>query len=269
MTSLQNGSLKNDLLQNGSLQNDLLKNSLLQNGSLKSDFLQSDFLKNGSLQSEIKKEDIDINEMIINILEDHGYTGLDLLNQVVQIYNIYQDKHIKQFILTNFSYFTILKDTIWYNFEHSGNKLGIVTLKDFGTKFPNVTHLFDGVNIIPYIYLPELAKEIEKIIDLWNKSEIILANIYTDSDVKITAGEKAPSKVIIYNYNENPRKYLKNSAFMIDEDQLIFCRLLGKINKETDGKVLYGILIDLQDSVNNAILYHKDLSLVIEESSLI
>ena len=58
--------------------------------------------------------DTDINSIIINILEDHGYKRIDLLNQLAEIYNSYQAKFMKIFKIHNYTYFTILKDTIWY-----------------------------------------------------------------------------------------------------------------------------------------------------------
>ena len=217
--------------------------------------------------------DISVNDIIINVLEDHGYKGIDLLNQLVQIYNIYQAKHIKQFIIKNYNYFVILKDSIWFNFEHKGEKIGLSSLRDFGTIFPNLTHLFDGINIVPNIYLSALLKEIQQVLQLWNDKDIILANIYTDNDIEVKGGIDNSTKIIIYNHNENPYKYLKNLDKKIDnypifiaEEQYVFCKLLGKINKDDEGKILYNMLIDLQDSVNSAIQYHKDLNLIIEDN---
>lgn len=210
-----------------------------------------------------------INDIIIQILEDHGYKGIDLLNQLSNIYDIYQAKFMKLFKIQNYTYFTILKDTIWYNWENEDKKKGVSSLKYFGTKFPYITHLFDGVNIVPNVYLPNLNTEIEQVINLWKETDkIILANIHTDSTIEIKGGNDKPSSIIIYNQQENPRKYFKDMQainILLDEEQYIYCKLLGQVNKDTDGKIIFNILIDLQNAVKEAILYHKDLSLIMEE----
>lgn len=212
-----------------------------------------------------------VNNIIIQILEDHGYKGIDLLNQLSNIYDTYQAKFIKLFKIQNYTYFTILKDTIWYNWENEDKKKGVSSLKYFGTKFPYITHLFDGVNIVPNIYLHNLNTEIEQIINLWKETDkIILANIHTDSNIEIKGGNDKPSLIIIYDQQENPRKYFKDMHAvnaLLDEEQYIYCKLLGRINKETNGKIIFNILIDLQNAVKEAILYNKDLSLIIDEKT--
>ena len=212
-----------------------------------------------------------VNNIIIQILEDHGYKGIDLLNQLSNIYDIYQTKFIKLFKIQNYTYFTILKDTIWYNWENEDKKKGVSSLKYFGTKFPYITHLFDGVNIVPNIYLHNLNTEIEQIINLWKETDkIILANIHTDSNIEIKGGNDKPSLIIIYDQQENPRKYFKDMQAvnaLLDEEQYIYCKLLGRINKETNGKIIFNILIDLQNAIKEAILYNKDLSLIIDEKT--
>lgn len=212
-----------------------------------------------------------VNNIIIQILEDHGYKGIDLLNQLSNIYDTYQAKFIKLFKIQNYTYFTILKDTIWYNWENEDKKKGVSSLKYFGTKFPYITHLFDGVNIVPNIYLHNLNTEIEQIINLWKETDkIILANIHTDSNVEIKGGNDKPSLIIIYDQQENPRKYFKDMHAvnaLLNEEQYIYCKLLGRINKETNGKIIFNILIDLQNAIKEAILYNKDLSLIIDEKT--
>ena len=104
---------------------------------------------------------------------------------------------------------------------------------------------------------------------MWNESEkIILANIYTDGTEEIKGGNGRSSIIIIYDQHENPRKYFKEMQtryVLLDEDQYIYCKLLGQINKDTNGKLIFNILIELQNAVKEAILYHKDLSFIIEE----
>lgn len=250
-----------DKNNNDNINNDSNKNNVNENN--KDDINSS--INNNSIELE------NVNNIIIQILEDHGYKGIDLLNQLSNIYDTYQAKFIKLFKIQNYTYFTILKDTIWYNWENEDKKKGVSSLKYFGTKFPYITHLFDGVNIVPNIYLHNLNTEIEQIINLWKETDkIILANIHTDSNVEIKGGNDKPSLIIIYDQQENPRKYFKDMHAvnaLLDEEQYIYCKLLGRINKETNGKIIFNILIDLQNAIKEAILYNKDLSLIIDEKT--
>lgn len=224
-----------------------------------------------------------IKEIIIQLIEDHGYNGSDLLNLLTEIYNEYQAKHIKQFVINNYEYFVYLKDTIWMNFEHLPNfpsikeAKGLKTLCWFGSRFPNLVHLFDGeVNIVPNFYLSILLTEIEQVIKLWNEKPIIyMTNIYIREEDSIDLhGGINPTEIIIYEKGENPLKYSKkivsavlkdkNGKSLTNDKQYGYAQILGTINKEEQhGKILFNILVDLKDAITNAIQWKKDLSLVV------
>lgn len=217
------------------------------------------------------------NDVVIQILEDHGYSGIDLLNKLENIYKEYQAKHIKQFEISNLDYFIYLKDLIWFNFEHKINfadieqAKGSQTLRYFGSKFPNLTHLFDGVNVVPCLYLPTLLDEINKVIELWRQDDsIYLINVYIDENVDLHGGENA-TEIIIYSDGENPQKYNSEALSFVANDSLnnerkrfAYGKILGKLNKnEQLGKIIYSLLINLKDTTNLALQNHKDLSLIV------
>lgn len=224
-----------------------------------------------------------VDEIIINILEDHGYSGIDLLNKLQSLYDTYYAQHIKTFTINNYDYFLYLKDSIWFNFEHKINftnimeAKGLQTLEYFGSKFPYLTHLFDGINLIPYIYLPSLLKEIEQVITLWQvDTDMFITNIYVDDGIDLHGGT-SPTEIIVFERGENPQKYKSGSisyskSTIVDANGMPLKQkskkyayaLISKINNtESNGKILFNLLIDLKDAVNYAINYHKDLSLVL------
>ena len=186
----------------------------------------------------VKTEEDDIEEIIIKILEDHGYSGMDLLSKLAFIYKAYQQRRIKNWVIKDESVFIRLKDTIWYNFEHcqasnveegredflsienmvnhidkaksksvkriENNRVGLSTLVTFGTKFPYLVYLFDHSSIFPSVYLPALLQEIDMVISLWKKTDnLYLADLYMDEG--LSTSDITP--IIIHFSGEHPRKY--------------------------------------------------------------
>ena len=223
------------------------------------------------------------NELIIQILEEKGYNGKDLLMKLQQIYEEYKIKKIKQWIIQKQELFLTLKDMIWFNFEHKvqysniNEAKGLKTLKFLGSKFPFMTHIFDSEKYVSNIYLEYILQEINEIIKLWNNDKsIYIANIYIDSEIEIECGEKA-SSIIIYENDEKPVKYCKDCVDRITtilnisgekqtipKKKYVYCVIQGPIDEYEQKKIYFNLLIDLQNTIKEAIQYNKDLELVIK-----
>lgn len=303
------------------------------------------------------KNDIDINTdtdnieeavqgVIIRILEEHGYKNSDLLDILQRIYNTYKAQHVRRWEINNEDYFYMLKDSIWYNFEHKihyindtdtdknanntdksvnnintnvdtqqsnikssiksvsateaksrintdrGDKdvftrilnrskeaigKGLCTLEYFGSRYPGLTQMFEGNNIISYIYLPYILQELEEVIDEWKKDKkIYIASIYMDEGVEIRLGDK-DMPIIIYEDGESPTKYCKDCVAhvtsildsngrkqTIPKKNYAYCILHGPVDEYEQKQIYINILIDWKDNVKKAMEYHKDLELVIK-----
>ena len=215
----------------------------------------------------------DISEIIINLLADNGYTGLDALNQLNNIYQIIQSRSIKDWTINDETKFLTLKDSIWYTLEFlptAPAPVGKTTLKTLGSKFPIFAALFMDSSICSRFILPSLLEEINKIMELWKTTSIYLANITTDySDNN--------SEAIIYRSNESPAKYSKDvldrtldvldttgSNIKLDAKQYVYVVVQGQLNDYEQSKIYYSLLEDLRNTINIAIQYHKDLRLVLQ-----
>ena len=227
----------------------------------------------------------DIEEIIIQMLEDHGYTGIELLNKLSSIYQTYQQQHIKNWQIEDINKFASLKDTIWFNFEHKihfddiEKAYGIHTLQYLGTRFPALTHLFDDSSLIEFLYLPLLLEEIDQVIELWKAdSDIYLAEIYVnDENIDIKGGQK-PSEIIIHRKTESPVKYKSDcvnrptsildangNKQILQKKEYVFCMLTGPINKYEQNSIYFNLLVDLRDTITSAIQYHKDVQLILTD----
>lgn len=222
----------------------------------------------------------EIENNIITILEDNGFIGIDLLNELKRIYNVYSDKHIKEWVLNREDIFIRLKDTVWYNFEHKINdsNMGVSSLKYLGTRFPNFIYLFDSEDTLAYLYLPKLLEELNEIIELWeNEKELYVAELYADEGIALHGGEQ-PTNIIIHLHNQHPKKYAKDcvdtvSVILDNKGNRLktkkklygYCSLNGPINNFEQSSIYLSLLKDLKNTVNIAIQYHKDLKLVIKD----
>jgi len=209
----------------------------------------------------------DISTVIIDLLKDHGYEGLDALEQLNKTYQIIQDTSFKNWLINDIDKFITLKDLIWYNFEYNNTKLGIGDLKTLGSKFPIFINLFNESPICEVYLLPELLKEINVIIELWKKSSIYLPQIYDDLDPEVP--------IIIYKQGESPNKYSndirKRTLNILNEfgnnivttaKKYIRVEISGPLNDFEQSKIYFMILTDLYHNVQSAIQYHKHLRLV-------
>lgn len=215
----------------------------------------------------------DISEVIINLLADYGYTGIDALTQLTNIYEIIQDRSIKDWIINDETKFLTLKDSVWYTFEYllqNNNPTGKTTLKTLGSKFPIFAALFTESSICSRFLLNSLLVEVNEIMRLWNNNNIYLANIVSE----IYNGND--SEAIIYMIDESPIKYSKDTMdrtlnildlsgnnIKLDAKQYVYVAVQGKLNDFEQSKIYYAILEDLRNTINIAIQYHKDMRLVI------
>ena len=227
----------------------------------------------------------DIEEIIIQMLEDHGYTGIELLNKLSSIYQTYQQQHIKNWQIEDINKFASLKDTIWFNFEHKihfddiEKAYGIHTLQYLGTRFPALTHLFDDSSLIEFLYLPLLLEEIDQVIELWKAdSDIYLAEIYADEEIDNICGGDNPSEIIIFNKGEHPSKYCKDcinrmtsivdsngNNQILPKKNYVYCVLTGPLNQFEQTSIYFNLLVDLRNTIISAIQYHKSVQLVISD----
>ena len=217
----------------------------------------------------------DLDEIIIKLLEDHGYSSQELLDKLDLIKQTYQNKHIKIWKIENSEQFSILKDTIWFNFEYKINfkddeLLGLHKFQFFGDKYPSILYAGEGQMIIPYLYLNHLLEELNDVIKVWKQDkDIYLAEIYTDN-IEIELN----TPIIIHKKGEHPSKYCsdciertlplldsKGNMQKIDKKNYTYCVLNGKLNEYEQSNIYFNMLIDFRDNVSSAIQYHKDLQI--------
>ena len=243
------------------------------------DNLRDDQLINFSNMNEnIDKDnadDNDIIEVIIQLLADHGYQGVDALKQLAAVYQVVQDRSLKNWQLKNIDKFLTLKDSVWYNFEYlvqTNQLLGKTDLKTLGSRFPIFTEIFINSSICSYILLPQLLKEVNSIISLWLKTKnVYLVNFISE----IYDGTN--SKVILYKRGESPSKYSSDAVkrtvdiigtsgenLQIAASKYVYVEVLGLLNDYEQSNIYYAILEDLKNVINKAMQYHQDLRLVVE-----
>lgn len=211
-------------------------------------------------------------ETIIEILNNNGFQGIDALNQLSQIYQIIQNRSIKDWHLKDEEKFIILKDSIWYNFEYlpqSIQQVGKTNLKTLGSKFPLFTSLFIDSAICSKFVLNDLLKEIDIILNNW-KNFKYLVNLTSNHELE------PDTEIIIYRQGESPNKYSSDTISHIldivdssgnniktEAKAYAYAEITGPINDAEQSNIYYFILKDLKDNINLAIQYHKELRLVV------
>ena len=215
----------------------------------------------------------DIQELIIKILEDHGYEGLDALELLNQIYHIIQDRSFRDWNIFNIDDFLTLKDIVWYNWEYleqNEMKLGLIDLKTMGSKFPNFMNLFSQNTMCEKYLLSDLSLELDTIISSWSSKSLYLIRIYTEFDIN--------EPIILHKQGESPNKYCKDAIkrtsnildvsgknIIQEANDYAKAEMIGLLNDLEQSNIYYNLLIDLNNNVKQAIQYHKNLRVVINE----
>jgi hypothetical protein len=188
----------------------------------------------------------------------------DILQELGKLYNYIENKYFKYF---EFDYSTIylLKDTLWFNIEHTGDRIGLTNLKDVGSKF-KIINQFENNLILNKEDIEKLKEEINYLIDNWN-NDWIMAEIYSDNDTNVW---NKHSNVIIHNENESPRKYnyFKRTSIINDENKHLFmnkdvvlCKLNGKIGDNFINNILYDNILKLKELCKTCLEENKYLIL--------
>lgn len=231
-----------------------------------------DDMSSEALQDNTNPLQDDITEIIINLLNDYGYAGIDALNQLSNIYQTIQDRSIKNWVIDDENKLLTLKDSIWYNFEYLPNNIshpvGKASLNTLGSKFPIFATLFIDSAICSKLILPSLLSELECIKKIWHNN-IYLVNIASDIDVS--------KEAIIFYSNESPIKYSKDvlehttdildasgNNIKIDAKQYIYVIIQGQLNSYEQSNIYFSVLESLYNTVKIALRDHKDLRLIIQ-----
>lgn len=219
----------------------------------------------------------DITEKIINLLRENGIDKAHTLDTLSSVYSEIEFS-MWETIKLNAGVFYGLKDLVFYNLEHlasNGEDRGLSNLRFIGTIFPNFIYSFNDVDFIKNDELPALLAEINLITSKWDKSWR-MANIYTNTPTSWQGGDN-PSKVIFHERGESPTKYVSNavsrtsrilgpngSNLRRDAESYVYCVIDEEIGEYGQGPILYGVMIQLREAVNKAIVNGKDLKLELE-----
>lgn len=219
--------------------------------------------------------DEQVEHAVISLLEDHGFAGKALLDELQRIYKSYDGQHIKEWTVS-YENFINLKDMVWYNFEHKPNdsSLGLTTVKYLGSKYPLFAYVFNNEDTVSYIELHKLLEEVEDIIKKWKEDkEIYIAKLYSYDDIELQG--ETPTELIIHMKEEHPSKYASNAVSHISSivdssgknlklprKPYWYCSLSGPINDYEQSSIYMNILNSFKTAIATAIQYHQDLRLV-------
>ena len=120
----------------------------------------------------------DINKDIYDVFVKHDIKEHEMLTVYKNCYRDFEMNFISVITIEE-KYFNILRDIIWYNFEHKNEK----DLSMVGNVFPHFMSLFDEINEIKYDDVDVVANELKDI-----KKKIGNKNVYV---VNLSGKEEA------------------------------------------------------------------------------
>lgn len=222
----------------------------------------------------------DISNKILKILKEYGISMEDI---PTELYKIQQeiDGILWEKLVISPTVFYKLKDTIFFNFEHSehtDNLTGKTSLKYFGTKYPGFL-MGTGTCYINNEYSKLILEELEDIKSKWN-NQIYIAHLHSKVDFDWIIGDDNPSTMIVYNKdNESPSKYgyynndLNGNSYgkiygidgnVIKRNQNIVLCAIKKIDLYREYSLLTQALDNLHNTIRNAVRYNKGVFLDFE-----
>lgn len=222
----------------------------------------------------------ELSDKIFNILIDANIKHEDMLDEIHSIHKEITFKLWEKFSISSVIFY-MLKDTIFYNFEHLGNheeKSGKTNMKSYGSKYPVLMYNVGNSSYVLKEHLPQLLIELNDITAKWN-SDILIADLTAKNEFDWIGGEENPSSMIVYNKEtENPSKYgyFANMDYLYDnflydsngqklkkEDDIVLCSI-KKMDLYREYNSLTNTLNVLTNTVKSAINLNKGLLLDFE-----
>lgn len=183
----------------------------------------------------LEKNNINKNNYIEELIKAAKEINNDLFEQVcVNEYTLY-----------------LLKDCIWYNFEHltsGGENVGITDFRFLGKKYPNIIDELNNFNVIENKNIKKLLDELNDIRNKWNKNITRIQILVPDKNDNI---KEAKVKII----SENDYYKIKN----IDKN-IVLCIITNNISDKFNSE-LFRLLFDLIKACEKALINKKDLDI--------
>lgn len=203
-------------------------------------------------------------QKIYNLIINNNVKKEDVLEEIGKTYKYIENLYFDYFEI-DYNILYKIKDLLWYNIELTGKKIGLSNLKDIGCKFRIMNQIENNV-ILNNNDLINLNKELNYIINNWNPEWKLVELFSEDTNIWDKNFD-----VIIYNQNENPRKYnyYKKSKLMDENNKnlylnknVILCRIDGKLGDSYINNILNNNIIRLYEICKSCI--NNDKSLIIK-----
>lgn len=222
----------------------------------------------------------ELTEKVLDLLRENGFEKDKALEALTSIYSEVEYS-IWENVRLSPGVFYGVKDIVWYNLEHlpnGGEEKGASNLRLLGTVLPNFIYSFNDADYINKTEVPAFLREVDFILSKWDKSWR-LANLYTNLPIGWQGGTN-PSKIIIHERTESPKKYMPGEQtsrtsrilgptgdrlnIQKNNEYQVFCSLDDEIGEYGQGPIFYGVLMQLREAARKAIEYDKDLRLIFD-----
>lgn len=215
----------------------------------------------------------DLSNKILKVLSEQGISDIDISTELFKVREEIEILLWEKITISPLICY-MLKDTIFFNFEHleySNDITGRTDLRNYGQQYPVLMFGFNGDSYIEKEFISQLFDEIGKIKSKWN-SNIYVANLSSTRDFDWNVGEKDPSTLIVYDKDtESPKKYgaYSNSGNysniygtdgnpMKRNDETVLCAI-RKIDMYREYNLLTETLNNLYNTIRNAIENQKGI----------
>lgn len=127
----------------------------------------------------IKNNLTPIANKVVSLLEQNGIQEYELLSVLSNIFHDCKNNMVTTVSIEE-SYFNLLKDMVWYNFERKDNSS---TLEDFGKTYKCFMFSCDEENVIQFESIENIKMELLDIKDKLEKTDALLVQLSGNEDL--------------------------------------------------------------------------------------